>query len=129
MASARARKGSSHSHARSGSARARNPLCMHRMWLALMQHVGSPAPCTLLQARELEQKIMEHPAWESICKQQEDGRCHAPASFATTVYATKITPGEEEPLYHVADMYAALSLCQCALRALSCCHAPREPRT
>lgn len=65
-----------------------------------------------MQSRELEQKIIDHSVWKNICRQQEDGRCHAPASFATVVYATEIESGASEPLYEIAD--------KCALNPTYC---------
>jgi hypothetical protein len=56
-----------------------------------------------MQSRALEQKIMDHILWTTICKQQEDGSCHYPASFATVLYATQIKAGENEPLYTLAN--------------------------
>lgn len=70
-----------------------------------------------VQSRALEQKIMDHDVWENICRQQEDGRCHPPSSFATVLYATEIESGESEPVYKLADS-CALSPCP-----HSCCHA------
>lgn len=49
---------------------------------------------------------MEHPSYEKICRQQEDERCHAPASFATVIYSTSIESGASEPLYDIAPQCA-----------------------
>ena len=59
-----------------------------------------------MQSRALEQKIMDHGVWTNICRQQEDGRCHPPSSFATVLYATEIESGESEPIYQLADTCA-----------------------
>lgn len=55
-----------------------------------------------VQSRAVEQRIMEHPSYSLICRQQEDERCHAPASFATVIYSTGVESGKEEPLYDLS---------------------------
>jgi hypothetical protein len=53
----------------------------------------------------VEQQIMDHPVYSTICRQQHDGRCHAPASFASLTYASKVEAKPQdtsaEPLYRI----------------------------
>jgi len=41
-----------------------------------------------VQARTVEQKIMDHPEYGKICARDDEGECLLPFSFATLVYST-----------------------------------------
>lgn len=79
-----------------------------------------------VQARSVEQKIMDHPEYSKICARDDDGECLLPFSFATLVYSTEeslVTGG-----FEVGETCASLVCCVLWRAVPMSQHATRVPR-